>query len=154
VPMQTEEPSGTKRATASRMDMSLGRGTRVSYPRRLRWPGLAPCGFVWLRHNLQLRGVSSVWLGSRLLGCGTVARVVTAGGEQLRHQAGRAAGPPSSMQSSAANTWADPRLKAADFARPHPGAHHHHAGGLQRAAQLAPPAMTAYPRPRVRPLGP
>jgi hypothetical protein len=31
VPMQIEAPSGTKRATASRMDMSLGRGTRVSY---------------------------------------------------------------------------------------------------------------------------
>src|SRR5580765_3315069 len=30
VPMQIEAPSGTKRATASRMDMSLGRGTRVS----------------------------------------------------------------------------------------------------------------------------
>ncbi|OGK91161.1 MAG: hypothetical protein A2X51_06195 [Candidatus Rokubacteria bacterium GWC2_70_24] len=31
-PMQIEAPSGTKRATASRMDMSLARGTRPSYP--------------------------------------------------------------------------------------------------------------------------
>ena len=31
VPMQIEAPSGTKRATASRMDMSLGGGTGVSY---------------------------------------------------------------------------------------------------------------------------
>jgi hypothetical protein len=29
--MQIEAPSGTKRATASRMDMSLGGGTPVSY---------------------------------------------------------------------------------------------------------------------------
>src|SRR5512144_1857852 len=48
VPMQTEAPSGTKRAMASRMDMSLGRGTWVSYPRRLRWPGVACFGPVRL----------------------------------------------------------------------------------------------------------